>query len=165
MRLRRRSLACILVYLMSIGFFPELRALAACPNAPVNEATVTQMGIQDNCGDTTWELRAAFAGFLWDEGPLDGAGTCTGGYIKCDCTNVPLGFKKPTISFTAVLVYADQNTNEYQWWWDLNFYLGQQLNANCQSGSCQANGYSSETDPTSQLGNQGWDDEQGTCNF
>jgi len=154
----------MLVYLLCIGFFPEFRALAACPNSPVDQSAITQRGNQDNCGDTSWELQAAFAGFLWDEGPLDATGTCTGGYVKCDCTPIPLGFKLPTKTFNAVLVYADQFTNEYQWWWDVKFYLERQLNT-CESGSCQANGYSSETDPTSILDNEGWDDESGDCTF
>lgn len=167
MKLSRRLLACILVYLLSIGFLPEFRALAVCNNVPLDQASKTQVGNVDNCGDTSWELKATFGGTLWDEGPLDATGTCTGGWVDCNCDTRAQGFKSPSLTFNILLIETDEQTYvEYQWWWDVKFYLQRDLTpCDSGSGSCSATGYKSESDPSATLGNQGWDDEISGCHF
>lgn len=142
-------------YLVSAGLFKHFQAAATCNQFtyPEDQSETLQRGDVDNCGDTNWELIAYF-GDLWDEGEYDATGTCTGGYINCNCDNVPLSFKAPTRQFE----FSNVQPEEYEWWWVITNY-DEPIYNNCTSGACESTGYKSQTFPTFIDENAGWDDE------
>jgi len=160
MKILRSFVVFVLMYTLGLSFFPELRAFAECQTTPSERSTVLQEGNVDNCGDTNWDLQVFFGNYLYDEGEYDATGTCTGGYVKCDCTNVPLGFKAPTKAFVFVAVQE----HEYQWWWSIKNYY-QRILSNCSSGACQYAGYAGETDQTWVDPGAGFDDEFDDCGY
>lgn len=119
---------------------------------PVDRTETLQRGDLGNCGESIWELEVQF-GQLWDEGEYDGMGTCTGGYVDCNCNNVAAGYKAPSLSFQSMYVQPD----EYEWWWDITEYDQAVLSA-CTSGACESAGYKESVDSFIDY-NQGWDDE------
>lgn len=140
--------------LLVIGFVWGFRAVADCPTYPYDVSRVLQLGNVDNCGDTHWELEARYGAYIYDEGEYDATGTCTGGYRKCDCTNVPVSYKTLTKSFVPEFV----SDTEHIWSWNITNYYERVFN-NCTSGSCQSTGYASETDFSEVDPSAGWDDE------
>lgn len=156
-------IALVLAYLVfaaTIGW--SRQALALCPDPPEDRSRITSQGNQDNCGDTTWELVADFAGTEFDEGSYEGDGVCTGGYINCTCGNVPTSYKTPTEAFQYDEFDEGENLYEYEWWWNITYYLARNFNS-CVSGACQSTGYLSENDPTAVAYNQGYDIEDEEC--
>lgn len=91
---------------------------------------------------------------VYDEGWYYGTGTCTGGYVDCNCNNHPLGYRAPSYSLST---YPEQYTY-YAWWFVVTNYLEREL-ITCDSGNCQYTGYAGETDSTWVDENAGWDDE------
>jgi hypothetical protein len=153
-------IAVALIWSLTIGL--PVSSFATCTTPPIEMSATLQQGNYANCGDTSWELQAKYGIYLWDEGPYDGTGTCTGGYIKCDCTNVPGSYLASSKQFHAELVTTDPQ-EEYEWWWSIKNYNIPTLNA-CTSGACEADGYASETDSYYYDSYAGWDDEYLICN-
>lgn len=101
------------------------------------------------------ELKAAYGGIQYDEGEYDATGTCTGGYLNCNCQPVGQSFLAPTFTFQT---YEFPTGDEYEWWWNIKEYGTRSFNP-CTSGNCENDGYASETDATFMESDVGWDDE------
>lgn len=143
-----------------LAFVWGFRATADCPTQPYDKSQTLQDGSVYNCGDTNWELEAAYGSYIFDEGEYDATGTCTGGYQDCNCHIVATGFKAPSKSFESFFV----SDTEYEWWWNITNYYPPTYDG-CTTGTCAGNGYSSETDSTYIDPNAGWDDESYSCVF
>jgi hypothetical protein len=147
----RPFVAVALVYFLSAGFVHDFQALACHAwDSPVD---ATHVNSRSGCGDTEWELQVNY-GFVWDEGAWSATGACTGGYVTCDCRNVPPGTKDPYYTFA----WHYDDAYDATWYWRITGYQQPQLTS-CSTGNCQSNGYAKETDPTYVESNVGYDQE------
>jgi hypothetical protein len=163
--LKRLGVFALAYLLFAVPLGSYSRAFAECPQPPFDRTHPTQIGDYEDCGATSWELVADYAGEEFDEGPYAGTGVCTGGYKLCNCNMVGSSFKVPTIEFQYEENDDGEGYYDYQWWWNVTNYDGDQGLETCSvgSGSCQSTGYAGETDPSYVDSNVGYDDEWEYC--
>lgn len=97
-------------------------ASAYCSPTAYDASTMTIPPSASNCGYTEWELQAVFAGQVWDEGPADAQGVCTGGWYNCDCALTAQSYTRPTKTFHPE--QFDDGGGEYEedWYWNIQVY-------------------------------------------
>ena len=119
-----------------------VRAIAACPIPPDETSEVLTVGNLENCGSTSWELKASVEGDEYDEAEYDGTGTCYGGFTYCDCAIAPQEYIDANKSFHYDADCQD-GTCTINFWWNISNYLGTINYSSCGgSGNCANTGYS-----------------------
>lgn len=154
MKLAAKVLVICIAYIFLIETFPSVTS-ASCPGTPLEESSTVIAGSLSNCGETTWDLKVRYGDNDYDEGEYDADGTCTGGWIRCNCTPVLQSFKVPTKNFQSEQI----DGTDYSWWWAITNYDGTPILNACSSGNCMSTGYSSEQDPTWVDPNVGYDEQ------
>jgi hypothetical protein len=80
--------------LLLASFHPLPRTpppLPTCTTATESNEAATVIAVVGICGNQTWELKATFSGQLFDKGPQEAFGACTGGFADCQGNQVPQG--------------------------------------------------------------------------